>query len=134
MRKGQSDVSVRNSFLVTAGLLLACVFGFVRVVRADSQTFNFTGVQQTFTVPAGVNQVTIQASGAQGGNGCGSACVGPGGVAGPGGNGGSVTATISVTPGETLGPPGIYHLRRGQRDQALERLTELEQQLSGSEA
>ncbi len=33
-----------------------------------------------------------------------------------------------LTPGETLEPPGIYHLRRGQRDQALERLTELEQQ------
>jgi hypothetical protein len=35
-----------------------------------------------------------------------------------------------LTPGETLEPPGIYHLRRGKRDQALERLTELEQQLS----
>ena len=35
-----------------------------------------------------------------------------------------------LTPGETLEPPGIFHLRRGQRDQALERLTELEQQLA----
>lgn len=33
-----------------------------------------------------------------------------------------------LTHGETLEPPGIYHLRRGKRDQALERLTELEQQ------
>ncbi len=35
-----------------------------------------------------------------------------------------------LTPGETLEPPGIYHLRRGQRDQSLERLTELEEQFS----
>ena len=33
-----------------------------------------------------------------------------------------------LTTGETLEPPGIYYLRRGQRDQALERLTELERQ------
>jgi hypothetical protein len=39
-----------------------------------------------------------------------------------------------LTPGETLDPPGIYHLRRGQRDKALERLTELEQQLSAADA
>jgi hypothetical protein len=36
-----------------------------------------------------------------------------------------------LTPGETLEPPGVYHLRRGRRDQALERLTELEQRLDG---
>ncbi len=35
-----------------------------------------------------------------------------------------------LTTGETLEPPGIYHLQRGQRDQALERLTELERQAS----
>jgi hypothetical protein len=38
-----------------------------------------------------------------------------------------------LAPGETLEPPGIYHLRRGQRDQALERLTDLEQQFAGAE-
>jgi hypothetical protein len=31
-----------------------------------------------------------------------------------------------LTTGETLEPPGIYSLQRGQRDQALERLTDLE--------
>jgi hypothetical protein len=35
-----------------------------------------------------------------------------------------------LTVGETLEPPGIYHLRRGQRDQALQRLAELEQRFS----
>jgi hypothetical protein len=34
-----------------------------------------------------------------------------------------------LTAGETLEPPGVFHLVRGQRDQALERLTAMEQQL-----
>jgi hypothetical protein len=53
-----------------------------------SVTFNFTGTVQTFTVPAGVSQITVDAFGAQGGGG--------------GGLGGRATATFSVTPGETL--------------------------------
>jgi hypothetical protein len=32
-------------------------------------------------------------------------------------------------PGESLEPPGIYHLERGQRDRQLQRLQDLEQQL-----
>lgn len=39
-----------------------------------------------------------------------------------------------LTAGETLESPGIYHMQRGQRDQALERLTDLEQQVSGPHA
>ena len=39
-----------------------------------------------------------------------------------------------LTAGETLEPPGIYRLERGQRDQKLTRLPEMEQQLSGPEA
>lgn len=35
-----------------------------------------------------------------------------------------------LAPLETLEPPGIYRHERGQRDQALERLTELEMQLA----
>jgi hypothetical protein len=35
--------------LTTAALVLADVFGLVRVAGADSQTFNFTGAVQTFT-------------------------------------------------------------------------------------
>ena len=59
-----------------------------------SQTFDFTGAEQQFTVPAGVTAVTIQTFGAQGGtlaNGVNAS-----------GEGGSITATIPVTPGETL--------------------------------
>jgi hypothetical protein len=32
-------------------------------------------------------------------------------------------------PGETLEPPGIYHLERGRRDQMLQRLEDLEQEI-----
>lgn len=39
-------------------------------------------------------------------------------------------AACKLTHGERLEPPGIYHLERGQRDQQLRRLPELEQQLA----
>jgi hypothetical protein len=38
-------------------------------------------------------------------------------------------AACRLAPGESLQPPGIYRLVRGQRDQKLERLLELEKQL-----
>ena len=59
-----------------------------------SQTFNFTGVEQQFTVPTGVTSVTIEAFGAEGG----AATLGAGLVA----QGGRSVATIAVTAGETL--------------------------------
>jgi hypothetical protein len=39
-------------------------------------------------------------------------------------------AVCRLTTGEVLEPPGIYHLERGQRDQKLQRLPELERELS----
>lgn len=51
-------------------------------------TFNFTGAQQSFTVPSGVTTITVDAQGAQGGAN--------------GGLGGRAVATIPVTPGEVL--------------------------------
>ncbi len=57
-------------------------------------TFAFTGLLgDSFTVPAGVTQITIDAFGAQGG-------LSQDGTAG--GQGGEATATITVTPGEVL--------------------------------
>ena len=35
-----------------------------------------------------------------------------------------------LTPGETLEEPGVYRVERGLRDQALQRLTELEHSLA----
>jgi len=62
-------------------------------------TFDFTGTPQSFTVPAGVSQITIDAFGAQGGGGCCNA-----GLASrsAGGSGGRIVATVAVTAGDLL--------------------------------
>jgi hypothetical protein len=70
----------------------------VTPLPTGSMTFSFTGAMQTFVVPAGVTQVTIEAFGAQGGAGSNGTSMDPG----AGGNGGAVTATIAVAPGDTL--------------------------------
>lgn len=80
---------------VSAG---AVAFGVMTGAPAGADetvvTFAATGGAQTWTVPADVTQVRVDAYGAQGG-------VGLGGVGGYGGPGGYVRATILVTPGET---------------------------------
>ena len=63
---------------------------------SGSQTFNFTGAPQTYTVPANVTSITVDVQGAQGGGSLPS----PG--SNPGGLGGRVQTTVSVTPGEVL--------------------------------
>ncbi len=55
---------------------------------STTATFNYTGAQQSFTVPVGITSITVDAQGAQGG--------------GNGGLGGRAIATIPVTPGEVL--------------------------------
>lgn len=59
---------------------------------SGSQVFNFTGNVQSWVVPNGVTQITIEASGAQGFSG----------GAGQAGLGGTIQSTHNVTPGETL--------------------------------
>lgn len=61
-------------------------------VNSGTQTFNYTGGAQTFVVPAGVTQITIDARGASGG----------GGSMGTGGLGGRSQAVLNVTPGQVL--------------------------------
>ena len=56
-------------------------------------TYASTGEEQTFTVPAGVTRLHVVAVGARGG---------AGGAGLPGGAGATVTADVSVVPGETL--------------------------------
>ncbi len=63
---------------------------------SGTQTFNFTGAPQTYTVPANVTAITVDVQGAQGGGSLPS----PGNN--PGGLGGRVQTTLSVTPGEVL--------------------------------
>jgi hypothetical protein len=60
-------------------------------VTPGSQAFAYTGAAQSFVVPAGVTQVTVDVRGASGGN-----------TGGPGGLGGRVQAAIGVAAGETL--------------------------------
>jgi len=55
-------------------------------------TFTYTGNAQYWTVPDGVSQATFDVYGAQGGSAGGAV----------GGRGGEASATIAVTPGETL--------------------------------
>jgi hypothetical protein len=57
-----------------------------------TQTFNFTGAAQAFTVPAGIGLLQVDVVGASGG----------GVFPGVGGGGGRVQATLPVTPLETL--------------------------------
>jgi hypothetical protein len=68
---------------------------FTISVPPGSATFTFTGTPDTFTVPAGVVSVTIQASGAAGGKGSGADLD-------PRSKGGRITATVSVVPGALL--------------------------------
>jgi hypothetical protein len=79
---GPRTVTVTTAFGTSGGqtFTIGVSTGFV--------TFNFTGGDQTFTVPAGVVSVTILATGAGGAAGSGAA----------GGLGGRTTATVSVTP------------------------------------
>jgi hypothetical protein len=57
-----------------------------------SATFNFTGAGQTFTVPTGVSELTVEMYGAEGGS-----------VDGVGGGwGGKVNAIVPVVPGQVL--------------------------------
>ena len=59
--------------------------------------FNYTGGAQSFVVPGDVTCVTVDAFGAQGGLG-----ENPDDRRAPGGRGGRATASVAVTPGETL--------------------------------
>jgi len=56
-------------------------------------TFTYKGVAQTYTVPAGVYSLTVDAQGARGGSNYNK---------NPGGAGGRVVTTLAVTPNETL--------------------------------
>jgi len=84
---------------LAAGLAVGTLVASATLVASPSfatpgdtaQTFLATGSVQDWTVPAGVTQVYVDISGAQGGA-----------AYGGGGGGAELTGTISVTPGETL--------------------------------
>lgn len=77
------QISSAFLFLASAGLF-----------AQTSTSFSYTGGMQTFVVPACVNIISVDMSGAQGG--------GNASVSAPGGMGGRVQTDIPVTPGQTL--------------------------------
>ncbi len=93
-RKTLSFAATPGRGLVASVLgALACLL-LVRAAAAQAtttQTFNYTGGEQTFTVPAGVTSVEVTAVGGHGGS-----------AAASGGAAAQVTGKLSVTPGETL--------------------------------
>jgi hypothetical protein len=86
--------------LAFMGALLLGTASFGQVIT----TFDYTGDEQTFVVPAGVTEIQFDVMGAEGGDIEGTT-VGWGGtndVSIDAGNGGQVTGLLPVTPGETL--------------------------------
>lgn len=84
--------------IITAGTSMTGLRAVVSIGPAGSNpfaTFGFTGAPQSFTVPLGITSITVVAKGAAGGP-----SDSPG--VGVGGLGATVSATLSVTPGETL--------------------------------
>jgi hypothetical protein len=80
-----------------------CLFGAMALssalLSAQTQTFNFTGGIQTFTVPCGVDTVFLQTWGAQGGSGAAGGNSVAGGV---GALGGYAEGFLLVNPGDVL--------------------------------
>ena len=76
--------------------ILAIFFLFISEIANSqiSQSFNSTGANQTFTVPAGVTSITVNIWGAGGG--------GSQNNSGSGGSGAYVKGTLAVTPGQTI--------------------------------
>jgi Glycine rich protein len=96
LRVGGTALRARAGIGRTAALSALCALAGVlaspvAAAQATTQTFNYTGGEQTFTVPAGVTSLEVLAVGAHGGS-----------AADAGGSAAQVTGTLSVTPGETL--------------------------------
>src|SRR4030081_3904160 len=118
---------IRVAGVATAGLLVGGLYAVTGAVQAGAapatQQFSFTGASESFTVPANVCRVTVDAFGAGGASAPGgtdgmipsaaqtnAAAAAAGGDVGAqqvpgehaGGLGGHATATIDVTPGGPL--------------------------------
>ena len=92
---GSGDIASFTATNATNDPVVATVTVTPSTLGSDLINFNYTGSMQTWTVPAGVTQVTLETWGAQGG---------PGNVGGndPGGLGGYAKGDLSVTPGQVL--------------------------------
>jgi IPT/TIG domain len=107
MRRGRlRGQLVAISLVVTTLLLASLLAPSVPVAASQGMSFNYTGGEQSFTVPAGVTTLDVLLVGAAGARGPSS----PPGTGGQGGFGAQLSGTIAVTPGNTLfvevGGPG----------------------------
>jgi hypothetical protein len=82
-------------FAILIGVAAAGVMAFAAPASATTDTFNYTGAAQTWTVPTGVTSATFDLYGARGGGGAEEYQTTPG-------LGGEATATIAVTPGASI--------------------------------
>ena len=91
-----------TSWELNAQIALPTFQGFEKphgVYESGSQTFSYTGAQQTLTVPSGVSTITIRAWGAEGGDGWNQDVQTSRGSAGLGGY---ATGVLSVSTGNTI--------------------------------
>ncbi|MGA9874752.1 MAG: choice-of-anchor D domain-containing protein [Solirubrobacteraceae bacterium] len=93
----------RRGFAAVGAVLvagaLACASAAAATPPTVTQTFSSIGTEQSFTVPAGVSSVRVNAIGEAGEAGQDDS---PFEAAAPGGDGASVTGQLPVTAGETL--------------------------------
>lgn len=119
-RRGPASLPASRTALVlgAAGLLAAPVVplsaaadpadasvpcGPAGVFTASPPTCTYaTAGTDVFTVPAGVGSLTVDLYGAEGGGAAGYVVPNPPNEGAPGGHGGRTSATLSVTPGQTL--------------------------------
>ncbi|MDW8274268.1 MAG: Ig-like domain-containing protein [Chitinophagales bacterium] len=87
--------SIRYSFLIQFILFIFHHLTSSTNVYCQTQIFDFTGSNQFYTVPPGVNAIRVKMWGAGGGSGDNTNC-------GNGGGGAYVEGILCVTPGETL--------------------------------
>jgi hypothetical protein len=83
-----------QSLLLSIPFAVTAMYG-----QTITDSLNYTGSMQTYTVPCGVTSINITCYGAQGGNG---ATGGNNSTGGSGGFGSMSTGTLAVTPGQVL--------------------------------
>lgn len=88
----KTNPTMKNRYLFDKKFFATVVFVFAIFFCTAQTTFNFTGSLQTYTVPAGVTSISIEARGAQGG----------GSFNGAGGLGARMKGTFAVTPGQSI--------------------------------
>jgi Glycine rich protein len=93
-RKGALLASVDTTYNGDTGHAVGVGTGGLSVIPQGASSKLLTSGEHAFQVPAGTTRILVSATGGQGGGGYGSNC--------EGGAGAQLTATIPVTPGQTL--------------------------------